>query len=80
MAHVVERLMACVDCLNLVANGEPSDDNPHHERDIQDHLSLTPHQWLECGDDGKDWEFSWHSCECCGSTLGGSRHELVVLG
>jgi hypothetical protein len=25
-------------------------------------------------------EFSWRSCGCCGSKLGGGRHEFAVLG
>ncbi len=39
---------------------------------------------LVCGGEhenpeGDDLGFSWSSCDCCGSTLGGSRHALTAL-
>lgn len=34
---------------------------------------------VHAGDPENDETFSWSPCECCGSTLGGSRHELVDI-
>ena len=34
------------------------------------------HPGYECA--REDW-FSWSGCECCGSSLGGSRNRLAVL-
>lgn len=80
MAKVVNELMACIDCLLYVANGDlPEDDTGQLEEAIGEHLDLSVHQYLVCGDNDKDDEFSWRACECCGSTLGGSRHLLVLL-
>lgn len=31
------------------------------------------------GDPDKDLEFSSSSCECCGISSGGSRHQMVIL-
>ena len=30
-------------------------------------------------ENGDDLGFSWSSCDCCGSSLGGSRHALTAL-
>jgi hypothetical protein len=73
-------LMACVDCLMFVANGdEPEDESIDLGACITAHLDLRPLQHLVCGDSEQDDEFSWRACECCGSTLGGSRHQLFLL-
>ena len=73
-------LMACQDCLFYVANGDlPEDrDDDKFEADIQATVGY-PSGMISCGDSDKDEEFSWSACECCGSTLGGSRHQLVCL-
>lgn len=72
-------LMACQDCLTLVANGEPADGRPGLEAEIAAHLELEPLQHLICGESDHDEEFSWQPCECCGSKLGGSRHQLALM-
>lgn len=76
---VVDEMMACQDCLLFIANGDLPEDNDHLVAEIEAHLSLKPGQYLVCGDSEKDDEFSWRACECCGSTLGGSRHHVVLL-
>lgn len=74
-------LSACVDCLFFVANGDvPEDDNGELETAIMDNLGAEDVRHLVCGDSDQDDEFSWSACECCGSRLGGSRHQLIVLG
>ena len=41
-------------------------------------LDLTPVNGLLVPGEG-DPEFSWCPCECCGSHLGGDRHELIAV-
>jgi len=80
MAQVQYELMACVDCLMFVANGDEPDtdsDGWCPER-IATHLG-TDSGFVCCGDSNRDMGFSWSRCECCGSSLGGSRHHLVVV-
>lgn len=73
-------LSACADCLFLVANGEtPEGDNGELETAMMANLGAQDVRHLVCGS-GEDNEFSWSACECCGSRLGGSRHQLIVLG
>lgn len=79
MVQVIDTLRACVDCLMYVANGELPDDRAGLDDDIDEYLDLQPGQFLCVGEDADD-EFSWHQCECCGSRLGGSRHEIIILG
>jgi hypothetical protein len=76
--QVTNLMMACQDCLLYVANGDEPDDRDI-EADIQDYLGHAS-GLICCGDTENDNEFSWRVCECCGSHLGGSRHELIVLG
>jgi hypothetical protein len=73
-------LMACQDCLLYVANGDiPEDrDADEFEADIEATVGH-PSGMISCGDSDLDDEFSWSACECCGSRLGGSRHQLVCL-
>jgi hypothetical protein len=79
MAKVEYALSACVDCLMWVANGElPEDDSNGLRQAIANNLGDDA-RFLCCGDGDHDDEFSWSACECCGSHLGGSRHQLVVL-
>lgn len=79
MAQLQYTLMACADCLMLVANGDlPEDDNGELERGIANNLGDDT-KWLCCGDSDADDEFSWSACECCGSKLGGSRHQLCIV-
>ncbi len=79
----------CVDCMMLIANGET--DPEMSEQEAKDFISKVDNS-LE---DGLDWvlnstededgydtsydEFSWRRCDCCGSTLGGSRHRATIL-
>lgn len=71
-------LMACVDCLMFVANGD-TPDTGDIESDIRGNLGTDDMRNLVCGDSEHDDEFSWSDCECCGSRLGGSRHQLAVI-
>lgn len=76
-------LEVCVDCLFLLANGEVTDENGN---DITEaHAAKVSAIWGdteitlgriapegENDDEDHSW-FSWQSCDCCGSTLGGDR-------
>ena len=80
MVKVVTTLSACTDCLMYVSDGTlPENDTGQLEEAIGEHLDLSVHQHLYVGDTDQDDEFSWSACECCGSKLGGTRHQLVLL-
>lgn len=75
-------LLICVDCMMLLANGEP---NPEwSEAETEDHLRAMEEvypfeQWVVVpGDAEKDHEFSWSSCDLCSSPLGGTRMHAVA--
>jgi hypothetical protein len=81
----------CEDCLLITANGEASPDCK--DDTLMDYESAVEHEVAgrnayfcvgvdptddDPEGDGYD-EFSWHACELCGSTLGGSRHGMTLL-
>lgn len=75
-------LLICVDCMMLLANGEP---NPEwSEAETEAHIgemdfNFPPEQWVVVpGDSEKDHDFSWSQCELCGSRLGGTRMHAVA--
>ena len=72
--QVKDEYRACLDCLLLVANGDGTDE---HAEAMTKRIGPLAH--LVCGDSDQDDEFSWAPCECCGSRLGGSRHQLIML-
>lgn len=78
MARVQYTLMACTDCLQYVANGEVAEGGQWSPEAVSEVMG-GDERWLCCGDSEIDDEFSWSPCECCGSHLGGSRHELAVV-
>lgn len=76
---VAAELMVCADCLLVLANDDSTgiDDNAR-EREVRDAVAaLGPHACV--GDSDLDDEFSWSACGCCGTSLGGSRHAVVML-
>jgi len=75
--RVKQKLLSCVDCLFYVANGEIPAERPNLEANIRTHLGADIAHLCTSGDEQID--FSWQRCQCCGSTLGGSRETLVVL-
>ena len=39
-----------------------------------------PRAWEACSEAGCDeMDFSWRTCDCCGSKLGGSRHKASLI-
>jgi hypothetical protein len=75
-----QTLMACTDCLMFIANGDEPEDNGNQWSADNIARHWPPYQYnLCCGDSDNDDDFSWQPCECCGSRLGGSRHEIVAI-
>jgi hypothetical protein len=70
-----DECFVCVDCLAFIASGDLPEDEDDHERILSGAGDM---HWV-CGDSERDEEFSWRSCDCCGSSLGGSRHHAVIL-
>lgn len=71
--------VACTDCILLVANGDPPD---LPEEELKNYLERVKHYCgeLEVVPGGSDEEeFSWQQCDCCGTTLGGSRHQIYFI-
>lgn len=79
MPKKVADLMVCCDCLHYLANGDIPDERPTLASDIERIWSPADRYTLVCGDSDRDDEFSRASCDCCGSTLGGSRHHAAAL-
>lgn len=71
----------CTDCGALTANGELGQGDrgadEAHASLMADHLGETIP--LVLGDSWWDQDFSWHSCDGCGSRLGGFRHHAYIL-
>ena len=77
MACVYEELWVCTDCAHYLANGLPDEHEAGWSPElIQAHW---PHHDLVNGDCDKDEEFSWSSCDACGSRLGGTRFHCAAL-
>ena len=87
MAKVEDKIMVCQECLQAIVN----DDYTSLDYDygliegyarveaIQAGINrLTANdRFLAAGED--ETEFSTQPCECCGSSLAGSRHEIIIL-
>ena len=87
MKVIIDDLWFCQDCMLFAVNGEP----PQWENDAQNKRIVAgveafgPHlvhdgTHEDEDEDADEQEFSWRSCDCCGSRLGGSRHRFAVLG
>jgi hypothetical protein len=69
----------CQDCAMFIANGDlPEGDCAAILGGVDDVL---PAQWcLDSGENGEgDVEFSSSSCDCCGSSLAGSRFRANLV-
>lgn len=79
MAHVIDEIQVCGDCLIVIANndwtGIRDEDVSRIKRGIK---NLNGHAYV--GDSEKDRGFSWRGCECCNNGLGGERYHVVILG
>lgn len=91
--HIIDSIeySVCQDCWSFIAHDEaPEDDlgrgDKHMHDAIQHELRGRPGHFAvgvaqtEDDPDGEGYdEFSWHQCELCRSTLGGSRHGVTLL-
>lgn len=68
---------ACIDCAMLIANGEAPLFETESETDawLANFATRNEGIYWALGDDYDD--FSSAQCTCCGSTLGGSRHDVT---
>lgn len=57
----------CVDCILYLANGDWDGDGDPPRDDGQ-----------EWSFGGEELGFSWSSCDCCGSSLGGERYNAYI--
>lgn len=80
----------CEDCMHANVNGEEPINRPASEPetwalwegsiDFDIALATASEGEGEDEDDAEEsgeWEFSWHACEGCGSTLAGSRFRFA---
>lgn len=74
-----DRQVECAECRHIARRGDVA--TVYHE-EYDEHQLVCP----DCGsvdemrdrDHGED-EFSFHECDCCGSSLGGSRHRYALF-
>jgi hypothetical protein len=75
MSDTIE-LSMCTDCLMWVANGEPNPDSSEEEHEA--FVARVEDRWpgwvIVPGEGDATDEFSWWSCDVCGSPLGGARY------
>ena len=83
----------CSDCLMFIANGDlPDCADDETAKAVVAGVESEPGHWVaggeceehqdhnHCAESGCDSrDFSWSDCECCGSSLGGSRHKASVI-
>ena len=66
----------CSDCLLMIANGDlPEDCSEERQKELE----AISTEWVLCGAASEPIEFSWRSCDVCGSALGGSRHAVCFI-
>lgn len=70
----------CVDCAYVMANGDLPDETENYPERLKEVAEATAGWSYAADEEHEDLEFSWSECECCGSTLGGSRYWAVKLG
>lgn len=82
--NIHNELEACMDCVQLIANGEV----PHDWTDaqIEEWESRIEERWKDSethavigGEEDTEAYFSWRPCGYCGSSLGGDRYPIALL-
>jgi hypothetical protein len=80
-------IWVCVDCMFIHENGETSgepDREPWCVLEPNEHvcMGMARDEHAECDEhdecECETQEFSWQSCDGCGSRLGGSRHAFTL--
>lgn len=86
--ETIDDLWVCSDCVMFLANGDfPEYRDETMYADCIDAIWPPEEGWSLCVDFPRDGEeedtcyneFSWSSCDCCGSTLGGSRYRATAI-
>lgn len=75
-------LSVCTDCLIFIANGDLPDEQPNLANRIDRRWPAVEGWNLVPGGESSDdegTEFSWRSCESCGSDLGGARYPACAV-
>ena len=81
-------LWVCVDCAQVVANGDWSEIDDERREEISQGLDLEPGTWVldGLGDESETATiesgykvFSRASCDCCKSYLGGARLSAALI-
>lgn len=81
-----DNFMVCADCYPIIANGDSSALDYYYERDEADRREKEINEAINavqgiicCGDPDNDDEFSTNACDCCGSSLSGTRYHCLVV-
>ena len=84
MIVVMDDLWFCEDCLFAAVNGDFSaiDNDERVEEIVKGLEQFGPHLVPDCDGESGDGvkEFSYRICDCCRTSLGGSRYKFAVLG
>jgi len=86
---VIDDLSVCSDCAMAIANGDFTGLDYHYgakanERQAEivaglDKEAAAGGYWVMSGDENEESWFSWSSCDCCDSGLGGDRLKAAVI-
>lgn len=88
MAKIVDDdFRVCSDCLQIIANDDPTGLNYWYTEqeaydrlhEIESGLERAGGYVYYTGDESVDDEFSRAACDCCRTTLHGSRHLCIVM-
>lgn len=83
MAQVLDTIMVCEDCVQAIANDDYSGLDYHYsEPESTQRMEAIQAGIAGLGGYaviGDEAGFSHRGCGCCGSNLGGNRHECSVL-
>lgn len=85
MAKVIrDGLMFCQDCTMAAANDDYTGLSYLGEEEATSRASFIKAKLGSLGGHAvpgdTEREFSWRACDCCESSLGGSRYEFLLLG
>lgn len=88
MAKILDdNFMVCSDCLQAIVNDDYTGlDYSYNEKDAEERMAAIRSGirdaggYIARGESEKDKAFSSRACDCCSTTLAGSRHHCIVLG
>jgi len=69
----------CEDCLFALVNGDYPSDDKRAEAVLAGEKRVLPARFLSDASEGDEGAFSWRACDCCKSTLGGTRHAFALV-